>query len=153
MLGRTRALYCMKICRFLLKHQVFENEASKAYKDEIRESGMTYPLVPPDDHWRIIAEKSIQTCKDHFIGVLSGKEVTSPMNLWFQTIFQAEKRLLLFRKSQENLKKSAYAHLYGTQDYNALPFVLIVMEALIDEKPTRRRSCSEHCKNAYILGT
>ena len=42
-------------------HQVLDNKISQIYKDEIRESGMSYQLVPPDDHRRNIAERAIQT--------------------------------------------------------------------------------------------
>ena len=50
MLGRTRALKCMKLCGIRSKHQVLDNEASQAYKDAVQESGMIYQLVPPDYH-------------------------------------------------------------------------------------------------------
>ena len=53
-------------------HQVLYNEISKAYKDEIRATGMTYQLVPTNDHLQNIAQKDIKTWKDHFICVLCG---------------------------------------------------------------------------------
>eukprot|EP00804_Cyclotella_cryptica_P014428 CCRYP_004767-RA/>CCRYP_004767-RA protein AED:0.25 eAED:0.28 QI:0/0/0/1/1/1/3/0/487 len=42
-----------------------DNEASAAYKQAILASGMTYQLVPPDDHRRNVAEKAIQTWNDN----------------------------------------------------------------------------------------
>ena len=36
-------------------HQVLHNDISKAYKYEIRITGITYELVPPHDHRRNIA--------------------------------------------------------------------------------------------------
>ena len=39
---------------------------------------MTYQLELPDDHLRNIAEKSIQTWKDHFVGIISGIAATFP---------------------------------------------------------------------------
>ena len=56
-IGLARALECMKLCGILPKHKVLDNEASRAYKDAIRESIMTYQLVPPDGHQRSIEEK------------------------------------------------------------------------------------------------
>ena len=41
------------------KQQVVDNKTSMAYKQEILEIRMTYQLVPPDDHRRNIAEKTI----------------------------------------------------------------------------------------------
>ena len=41
------------------KTQRLDNEASAAYEAAIRDSGMTFQLVPPDDHRRNTAEKVI----------------------------------------------------------------------------------------------
>ena len=79
-LARRRALAQMRIQGIVPTHQVLDNEISKAYKTEIQAMGMTYQLMPPDDHRRNIAEKAIQTWKDHFEGVLSGTSDTSPLH-------------------------------------------------------------------------
>eukprot|EP00804_Cyclotella_cryptica_P018674 CCRYP_007185-RA/>CCRYP_007185-RA protein AED:0.41 eAED:0.41 QI:0/0/0/1/0/0.5/2/0/395 len=63
-LARTRALSRMRACGLSPKRQVLDNEASAAYKQAILDSGMTYQLVPPDDHRRNVAKKAIQTWKD-----------------------------------------------------------------------------------------
>ena len=78
---------------------------------------MTYQLFPPDDHRRNLAEKSNQTWKDHFIGVMSGKSESFPAHLWCQAIPKAERQLLLLLKSNMNPKISSYAHVYGPHDY------------------------------------
>ena len=62
-LARRRALLRMKACGIVPKHQVMDNKCSAAYKQEINETGMTYQLVPPNNHRRNIAEKAIQTWK------------------------------------------------------------------------------------------
>jgi hypothetical protein len=49
------------------KHQILDNQASAEYKAAIEASSMTYELVPPEEHRRNMAEKAIQTFKDHFI--------------------------------------------------------------------------------------
>ena len=49
-LGRERALKRMRAEGVHPKRQVLDNEASEAYKPAIKESGMTYQLVPPDEH-------------------------------------------------------------------------------------------------------
>ena len=83
---RTRALACMKICGITHTHQVPENEASSAYKETMQNSGMTYQLVPSEKHRRNLAEKVIQTWREHFIGVLCGTAASFLMNLWCQLI-------------------------------------------------------------------
>ncbi len=81
------------------KHQILNNQASESYKDAIRALGMTYQLVPPDDHRRNMAKKAIQTFKDHFVGVLSGCAASMPIHLWCQLLPQIEWQLLLLRQS------------------------------------------------------
>ena len=56
-------------------------------------------------------------------------------------------------KITSKLTIPAYEHLYGTHDYNKIPFVPMGMEALIHEKPTSHKTFVEHCKKAYVIGT
>ena len=152
-LARQRALTRMKRCGIVPKHQILDNQASTAYKTAIETSKMTYQLVPPNDHRRNMAEKAIQTFKNHFVSVLSGCAPTMPMHLWCQLLPQVELQLLLLRQSRVNPNMSAYAHLYGQHDYNKHPFVPIGMEALVHDKPQMRRTYAEHCRKAFVLGT
>ena len=130
-LGRERALKRMRAEGVHPKRQVLNNEALEAYKTAIKESGMTYQLVPPDEHRRNFAEKAIQTWKDHFVSVLSGTAENFPLHLWCQLIPQMEHQLNLLQQSNANPKVSAYAHIYGPHNYNTTPFVPIGMEALV----------------------
>ena len=118
----------MKLQGIIPKHQVLDNEMSYAYRNEIYDTNMTFQLVPPDDHRRNLAERAIQTWKDHFVRVLSGTAPTFPLHIWCQIIHQAEQQLLLLQQSRVNPKISAYAHVYGAHDYNSAPFVPIVMD-------------------------
>ena len=78
------------------KHQILGNKTSAKYKGAIQASGMTYQLVPPDDHRRNIFNKAIQFWKDHFIAVLSGTANNFSLHLWCQVIPQAERQLLFY---------------------------------------------------------
>jgi hypothetical protein len=49
-LACNRALQCMKAGGIQPTWQVLDNEVSATYKLAITDSGMTYQLVPPDDH-------------------------------------------------------------------------------------------------------
>jgi len=151
--ARARALTRMKTCGITPERQVLDNEASAAYKDAIRESGMTFQLVPPDDHRRNAAEKAIQTWKDHFIAALSGTADDFPLHLWCQAIPQMERQLCLLRQTNINPKISTYAYLYGPHNYNAEPFVPIGMQALVHDKPQRRRTFAQHCSKGWVLAT
>ena len=120
----------MKAQGIVLKHQVLDNEIYQAYKDKIAATGMTYQLVPPNNHRRNIAEEAIQTWKYHFIGVLSGAAANFPLNLWCQAIPQAKRQLLMLRQSNMFPKISAHVHVYGARNYNTAPFFPIGMESL-----------------------
>ena len=139
MLVRRRALTRMKKCGIKPKHQVLDNKASAAYKQDIAESDMSYELVPPNNHQRNIAEKAIQAWKDHFVTVLSSTNNNFPMHLWCQILPQAERQINLLRQSNVNPKISAYSHLYGPHNYNANPFVPVGMDTLTHEKPNKRK--------------
>jgi hypothetical protein len=117
-------------------------------------SKMMYELVPPEDHQRNLAKKSIGTFKDHFIGVLSGCAKSMPMHLWCQLLPQVERQLLLLRQSRVNPGMSAYAHVYqGQLDYNKHPFVPIGMELLGHIKPHKQQTYTQHCNKGYVNST
>ena len=151
--ARANALHRMSLAGIIPKHQILDNEASKAYKEAIRLSGMTYQLVPPDEHRRNVAERMIQTWKNHFVAVLSGTDDNFPLHLWDKIIPQAEKQLWLLRQSNTNPKVSAYSHVHGHHNYNALPFVPIGMQTIVHEKSSKRGTWSQHGVKGYVLGT
>ncbi len=152
-LARQHALARMKQCGIVPKHQILNNQTSAAYKTAVETSKMMYQLVPPDNHQQNMAEKVIQTFKNHFVSVLSGCAPTMPMHLWCQLPPQVELQLLLLRQSRVNPNMSAYAHLYGQHDNNKHLFVPIGMEALVHDKPHMQRTYAEHCRKAFVLGT
>ena len=112
---------------------------------------MTYQLIPPDEHRRNFAEKEIQTWNYHFVGVFTGTAATFPMYLWCHSIPQAKRQLVLLRQSNVNPRISAYAHVYGPNNYDAKPFVPIGMEYLVHNKPRQRKLFAEHWKKGYVL--
>jgi hypothetical protein len=160
--AHTKILERMRWQGIVPKHQILDNQCSARMKLAMEAtvlldgstSKMTYELVPPDEHRRNVAEKAIQTFKDHFIGVLSGCAKSMPMHLWCQLLPQVERQLLLLWQSRVNPGMSAYAHVYqGHHDYSKHPFVPIGMEALVHENPQKRRTFAQHCKKGYVLGT
>ncbi|KAL7478346.1 LOW QUALITY PROTEIN: hypothetical protein ACHAW6_006995, partial [Cyclotella cf. meneghiniana] len=102
----------------------------------IKESGMTYELVPPDMHRQNRAEKAIQTFKDHFVAILSGVDESFPMHLWDRLLPQAEMTLNLLRQSNVAPKVSAYAYMNGPYDFNKMP--LAPMGCAVQELLERR---------------
>ena len=58
---------------------LLDNKSSQEYKDAVAKNGMTYQLIPSHDHRRNVAEKAIQTFKDHFVAVLCSTDAKFPM--------------------------------------------------------------------------
>ena len=151
--ARRNALKCMQLKGIVPLHQILDNKISVAYKEEILAANMSYQLVPPDNHHQHISERAIQTWKSHFIGVLAGIAATFPLHLWCQIIPQAERQIILVSQTNLNPKISAYAYVYGQHEYNSAPFVPIVMESLVHDKPNKIKTFAEHCRKGYVLGT
>jgi hypothetical protein len=152
-LAQARALERMCKAGIVPKYQILDNQKSASYEEAICASGMTFELVPPNDHRRNMAEKAIQTFKDHVFGVLSGCAPTFSLHLWCQLLPQVEWHLLFLCQSQLHPNLSAYAHVYGHQDYNRHQFIPIGMKALVHDKSHKHHTFAEHCKKAYVLGT
>ncbi len=106
-LARARALECMRKAGIVPKHQILDNQKLAAYEKAICASGMTFKLVPPDNHCRNMAEKAIQTFKDHFVGILNGCALTFTLHLWCQRLPQVEWQLLLLCQSQLHPKPTS----------------------------------------------
>jgi hypothetical protein len=79
------------------KLHILDNECSQDFRDTIRLNEMTFQLVPPHDHWRNLAEKAIQTFKDHFIAILWGTDKSFALALWDRLLLQAKHTLNLLR--------------------------------------------------------
>jgi hypothetical protein len=71
----------MEISGLGLKHHRLDNECSDNFKKCIAKNKMTWELVPPDCHQRNMAERAIQTFKNHFVSILSGVDDRFPLSL------------------------------------------------------------------------
>ena len=142
----------MKACGVAPKHHVLDNECSREFKEAIKENQMTYQLADAHDHRRNIAEKVIQTFKDHFVAVLCGADDTFPMHLWDRLLEQAEHQLNMLRPSRVVPTISAYAYLYGNHDYNAQPFAPLACKVQMHEMPDTRKSWDVHTVTGWYIG-
>ena len=64
------------------KKHILDNEISDEFRAVIKLNKMEHELVPPHNHRRNIAEKGIQTFKDHLIAILCGTDKDFPLYLW-----------------------------------------------------------------------
>jgi hypothetical protein len=98
------------------KHHWLDNECSENFKKCIRKNNMTHELVPPDCHRRNMAERAIQTFKNHFVAILSGVDDRFPLSLWCYLVRPAGLTVNLLRQNNVAPKILAYAHVHGQHD-------------------------------------
>ena len=70
---------------------------------------------------RNIAERAIQTWKDHFLAGLATLPKDFPITEFDRLIPQANLTLNLLRTARANPKLSSWAYLFGNFDFNATP--------------------------------
>ena len=69
----------------------------------------------------IVAERGIQTLKNHFISVLYRCDPTFLKNQWDRVLLVAVITLNMLRPSRINPAKSAYNEIWGNFDFNKTP--------------------------------
>ena len=79
----------------------------------MKEKEITHQLVTPHNHRANIAERAIQTFKQHFKAILASVDPEFPIEQWDQLLNQAELTLNLLRSARMNAKLSAHAFMNG----------------------------------------
>jgi hypothetical protein len=138
---------------FQPKLHKMDNEISDLMKEYLQKERINFELTPTGLHRRNLAERAIQTFKNHFIAGLCSTHPDFPLNLWDQLLPQCELTLNLLRSSHTTPHLSAHAHLNGLFNYNSTPLAPPGMKVLIHERPLERGSTwSPHNTEAWYLG-
>jgi hypothetical protein len=132
--------------------QRLDNEASAAYKSNLRAKNIDFQLVPPHNHRRNAAERAIQTFKNHFVAILCGTDKQFPLNLWCRLLPQATTTLNLLRRSRLNPRLSADAHLNGPFDFNRTPMAPLGTKVILHETPSQRKTWATHGVDGWYVG-
>ena len=90
---------------------VMDNEISTELIEALDENNTTYQLVPPYKHRRNLAERAIQTYKNHFKAGLASVNPNFPLSEWDRLLEQANITLNLLRAARTNPKLSAYTYI------------------------------------------
>ena len=112
----------MRMAGLGIKKHTLDNEASDAFKQYIRQQEIHFELVPPGNHRRNQAERTIQTFKVHFIAILAGIHDKFPLFLWCHLLEPTKLTLNLLRQSKVAPKISAFVHVRGHHNYMKKPF-------------------------------
>ena len=143
----------MKKAGMTIKKHILDNEASAAYTALIKENGIVWEFVPPGQHRRNIAERAIQTSKDHFVAILVGVSTNFSMHLWCRLLPQAEFTLNLLRQSINTPNVSSNAHVHGTHKFMKRPLETLVCDIQAQEKAYKRRTWDPHSCDGWNVGT
>ena len=131
------------------KMHILDNEVSVRFKAEIKKN-CEMQLVT---HRRNLAERAIQTFKNHFVAILSGVDESFPMPLWDRLLPQTVMTLNMLRKAKANPKISAYEYVNGKFDYNRMPLAPMGCAVQVHVSPNRRLTWAEHALDGWYLKT
>ncbi len=134
------------------KTHILDNEASAEFKWEIQ-MNCTIQLVLPNNHRRNLAERAIQTFKNHFKSVLAGDDDTFLMRLWDRLLPQTILTLNLLRQSNAVPMISAWQYVHGNFDYNKMPLAPMGCAVQIHQRNERQGSWTTNTINGWYLQT
>eukprot|EP00804_Cyclotella_cryptica_P001021 CCRYP_008342-RA/>CCRYP_008342-RA protein AED:0.31 eAED:0.31 QI:0/-1/0/1/-1/1/1/0/401 len=130
-----------------------DNEAPVVLLEAIRENKCRVEKTPADTHRRNLAERTIQTYKNHFISTMAGVSNDFPIHQWHELVPQIVLMLNLLRQLNVALNISAYAYHHGSFDYNRMPLAPMGCAVQFHIKPNRRRTWGEHESDGWYLTT
>ena len=131
---------------------IMDNEISKELKNAMAKEEVKYQLVPPHCHRTNLAERAIQTFKQHFKAGLASTDPNFPLSEWDRLLPQAIITLNLLRTARVNPKLSAYAYLFGEFDFNKTPLAPPGTKVLAHSKPGNRASWAPHGLQGWYIG-
>ena len=115
-----------------------DNEISNDLRKAFKKYQLEFQLVPPHVHRRNVAERAIQTFKNHFLAILASCSPQFPISEWDRLLPQCILTLNLLRNSRINPRLSAYASLFGNFDFNKTPLAPPGTKVVIHSKPENR---------------
>ena len=129
-----------------------DNEASADLKQAMLSKSISYQLVPPHIHRTNLAERAIQTFKNHFKAGFASVDPKFPAREWDRLLPQAVLTLNLLRSARNNPRLSAHAYLFGEFNFNATPLAPPGTKVLIHKKPSDRTSWGPHGRQGWYIG-
>ena len=117
------------------KMHYLNNEFPKVLQKFMTYKNERFQLMPPHLHQRNLAERAIQTFKNHFIAGLASVNKKFPVHLWCRLLPHCLLTLNLLRPSRINPKLSAYAQLHDAIKFNRTPLAPPGTKIIIHNKP------------------
>ena len=114
---------------------VMDNEISQEFLNALTINKTQYQLVPLHTHRRNLAERAIQTWKNHFKAGLASVDPNFSLTEWDRLVEQANITLNLLRSSRVNPKLSAYVYMFGEFNFSSTPLVPPGTKVVVHIKP------------------
>ena len=135
-------------------HIRMDNEISATLRQlfDSLEPPIKVQLVPPGIHRANKSERSIRTGKNHLIAILCGVPADFPMNLWDETLIQAEITLNHLIPYTVNPAVSAYEGIYKSPYDFTHPMAPVGVKVIIHDKPAQRGTWAAHGVPGYYMG-
>ena len=131
---------------------VLDNEVSHDLKTAFKANNTDFQLVPPHSHRRNLAERAIQTWKNHFKAGLASVNPNFPLPEWDRLIPQANITLNLLRTARTNPALSAYAYIYGNFNFAATPLAPPGTKVIVHVDPTIRGTWELNGDQGWYVG-
>jgi hypothetical protein len=104
------------------------------------------------NHRLNVAERVIQTFKDHFVSVLATTDINFPLQLWDRLAPQVKNTLNMLRPSCINPNMLAYEAVHGPYDWNRFPLTPPGCKAVVYKSPEARTSWGSRGTNVWYVG-
>ena len=131
---------------------VMDNEISAELKKAFVKYDVNFQLVPPRSHRRNLAERAIQTWKNHFKAGIASADPKFPISEWDRLIPQANITLNLLRNARTNPKLSAYVYIYGQFNFAATPLAPPGTKIVAHIDPTDRGTWELNGEVGWYVG-
>ena len=115
-------------------------------------NNVNYQLAPPHCHRTNMAERSIQTFKNHFKAGLATCDPSFPLREWDRLLEQTVLTLNLTRSARTNPNMSAYTFIHGEYDFRATPLAPPGIRVVAHIKPTTRGSWDLNGTDGFYTG-
>jgi hypothetical protein len=131
---------------------VLDNEVSEELTTAMHKNNIQYQLVPPHMHRSNLAERAIQTFKNHFKAGLATTDPNFPLSEWDRLLHQAQITLNLLRSARVNPALSAHAYLFGEYNFMRTPMAPPGTKIISHSKPTARETWAPNGEEGWYIG-
>ena len=131
---------------------IMENKCSSDLKEAMKNYEIGFQMAPPHMHRQNIAEWAIRTYKKQFLSGFLTIDPDFPISELERLLSQWAITLNLLQNSMLNPALSAYAYLFGPDDFNKSPMAPPGTRVIVHDKTGNRTSWGHHGTPGWYIG-